>query len=74
MSEMQVMDPSGHTSVKWSAVDDEETEVAKATFDAMTARGYRAFHITGEGGKGRRMTSFDPAAEAIILIPHLVGG
>lgn len=74
MSMMEVMDPTGHTEVNWDAENADEVEVARETFDRMTARGYRAFRTDGKGGQGTRMGSFDPAAESIILVAHLQGG
>lgn len=72
--EMQVMDPTGHTTVKWDPKKSDDVEVARTTFDAMKAKGYNAFHVRMRGSPGERMTSFDPTAKSMILIPQLVGG
>jgi hypothetical protein len=68
---MQVLDPTGHTSVKWDADKLAEVEVARKIFDEMTAKGYSAFRA---GKNGARMTTFDPTAEKVVLVPHLRGG
>lgn len=74
MSEMQVMDPTGHTTVKWDPKSPDEVEVAKAVFKKMRKKGYSAFRTKLTGGKGERMDEFDPSAKNLILIPQLVGG
>lgn len=68
---MQVLDVTGHTEVKWNPNIKEEVDVAKATFKAMTKKGYRAFEAGDNGGQ---MDDFDPKIGRIILLPQLVGG
>lgn len=74
MSLMEIMDPTGHTEVNWDQGSEDEIEVARETFNRMTERGYRAFRTDLKGNQGTRMTEFDPAAESLILVPHLQGG
>jgi hypothetical protein len=71
MSHMQILDPTGHTSVKWDADVPAEVEAARKVFTEMTAKGYHAFRA---GKNGARMREFDPSAEKVVLVPHLVGG
>lgn len=73
-NEMQIMDPTGHTTVKWNPNDDDDVAVAEATFNQMTAKGYSAFRVTRLGGKSERLRAFDPDAKAMILVPQLQGG
>lgn len=72
--QMQIMDPTGHTTTAWDPAVPDEVAAARATFDAMTAKGYRAFHVGRRGQQDRPMGTFDPAAEQMILIPQLRGG
>jgi trans-aconitate methyltransferase len=74
MGYMEIMDPTGHTKQIWSADKEAEVEAARAVFDNLTAAGYRAFHVKKDGEEGRRMETFDPAAEKMILLPQLRGG
>lgn len=74
MSEMNVMDPTGHTKHIWDANNEAEVEAAEALYDSLTAKGYRAFHVKKDGEEGKRMDSFDPEAEKMILVPQLKGG
>lgn len=72
--QMQVMDPTGHTTTAWDPAVPAEVADARATFERMTAQGYQAFHVGRRGQQAERMTSFDPDAEQMILIPQLKGG
>lgn len=74
MSEMQVMDPTGHTTVSWNPKNDNEVEAARKVFKKMTKKGYSAFRTGFAGRKGERLNEFDPDAKNLILIPQLVGG
>lgn len=69
---LQVMDPTGHTTVNWDPGDEDSVAVAAATFKEMTAKGYNAFRVAP--GPGVKMKTFDPTAEKMILVPHLAGG
>lgn len=71
---MDVMDQTGHTTTAWDPGVPAEVAAARATFDAMTAKGYQAFHVGRRGQQSERMTTFDPAAEQMILVPQLQGG
>lgn len=74
MSKMEVMDPTGHTSISWDADVDIEVSIARSAFDEAIKKGYQAFRVRGEDQKGERLTAFDPEAEKILLIPQLKGG
>lgn len=71
---MEVMDPTGHTSVRWDPDNDDEVKAAEATFDAMKAKGYSAFRVEMAERRGARLDRFDPTAAKMILVPQLVGG
>lgn len=71
---MQIMDRTGHTSITWDADKPVEVEVARTTFQRLTSEGYNAFEVESGDRQGRRMREFDPKAEKIMMVPHLVGG
>jgi len=73
MSEMQVLDRTGHTKVEWDPENDAEVASARAMFTDMTGRGYRAF-AAGNGKPGRRLDTFDPDVAEMVLVPHIQGG
>lgn len=72
--QMEVLDATGHTTTAWNPDNAAEVAAARAMFDAMTGKGYRAFHIGKRGQQAARMDEFDPAAEQMILVPHVAGG
>lgn len=45
---MEVMDPSGHITLTWSADDPESVENARAEFDRLQACGYAFFTTADE--------------------------
>lgn len=71
---MQIMDRTGHTSITWDADKAVEVGVARDTFDKLIKEGYRAFRVEGTDNRGERITTFDPKAGKIMMVPHLVGG
>jgi hypothetical protein len=75
---MNILDQTGHTTHGWDANNAGEVAIAKDAFDAAVKRGYNAFRVTegkdGESRRGERMTTFDPDAEKMILMPQLQGG
>lgn len=78
---MQVMDPTGHTTVTWNPEDTDSINQARAEFRRLIRSGYQAFRMNaGMDGaavvetKGERITEFDPEAGKVMMIPQLVGG
>lgn len=71
--EMQILDKTGHSQLKWDPDNREEVESARAMFDAMSGRGFRAF-ASDNGRPGRRIDTFDPAVARMVFVPHLAGG
>lgn len=72
--EMNVLDTSGHTKVTWNRNVPAEVEIAKAAYESSVAKGGQAFTIRSDGNQGRRLDSFDPNAEQIMMVPRLQGG
>jgi hypothetical protein len=75
MSDMHVLDRTGHTKITWTPGNDEEVDNARDMFNDLTRNNrYRAFRA-GEGdAKGRRVDRFDPEAGTLIMVPHIAGG
>lgn len=71
---LKVMDQTGHSKITWRRDNEEEVAIARTMFDEMISKGKSAFRVGSDGGKGERITSFDPRAEAIIIVSQLVGG
>jgi hypothetical protein len=75
MSDMHVLDRTGHSTVTWDPEKPIEVEVAKSMFKRLIEQGYNAFRV-GEGIaiQGERIKEFDPQAGKIMMVPQLVGG
>jgi len=74
MGYMEIMDQTGHTRHIWDSDNEAEVEAARALYNSLTGRGFRAFHVNKSGEEGTRMDSFDPDAEKMIMVPQLRGG
>lgn len=71
---MSMMDDSGDTKATWDSDNEAEVAAARRTFDELKAKGYSAFRVNKKGDQGEEMKSFDPGAEAVIMVPRMVGG
>lgn len=71
---MHVMDRTGHTTHEWDPEKPVEVGVAKDMFYKLTKEGYSAFEIEADGEQGKRVTTFNPKAGKLMMVPHLVGG
>ena len=74
---LSIMDISGHAELHWDVNDSESVEDAEEMFDDLIDKGYQAFetsYVAGNPGKGRKLTSFDPTLQEIIMIPPVAGG
>lgn len=74
MSDMHVMDRTGHTTITWDAAISVEVNMAKEAFNKLIKEGYQAFRVEGNDNRGARITEFDAKAGKIMMVPHLVGG
>lgn len=72
--EMEVLDSTGHTRTTWDGENEAEVSAARAQFEQLTKKGYKAFRVKRDGGEGEPMKSFDPDAEKMILVPPVAGG
>lgn len=74
MSDMHIMDQTGHSTITWDPTKPIEVDVARDAFDKLIRERYNAFRVEGADNQGARMTSFDPKAGKIMMVPQLVGG
>lgn len=72
--EMAVLGAEGDTRIMWDPERPAEVEAAGAAFDRLMREGYTAYAVTDDGERGRRVDTFDPALQALILVPRIVGG
>lgn len=74
MGTMHELNKTGDTKTMWDPRNSEEVENARRTFDDLMSRGFSIFNVDSAGGKGVRMTKFDPKAGKLIAVPAIVGG
>jgi hypothetical protein len=72
--ELCILDRTGDTKIIWDSTKKDEVSNAKRTFDDLKKKGYMAYAVKKDGGKGELLHDFDEEAEKIILAPRLVGG
>ena len=74
MGELAILDKTGDTKVIWDPSNKDEREAAKAQFDHLIEKGFRAYLVKKDGEKGSLISEFDPFAGKIIMVPKIVGG
>ena len=72
---LRIMGKPGDTKQIWNRDNAVEVEAARRTFDDLVGkRGYFAYKVRPGGDKGEQIKTFDPSAEAVILVPPMKGG
>jgi hypothetical protein len=71
---LHVLDASGDSRTIWNPENQDEVDAAKATFDRLKGKGYLAYSVDEDGGRGEVMQRFDPHAGRIIMSRPLAGG
>jgi len=72
MSDMNVLDRTGHTTHSWNPKDASEVEAARALFDTLVGKRYQAFR--SDRHPSERLKAFDPSVGEITFVPQLAGG
>ena len=73
-SVLEIIDPTGDTKLEWARGNAIEVDAARASFDLHKKKGYIAYKMGADGSRGEVITTFDPAAERIIMAPPVQGG
>lgn len=71
---MSILDPTGHSEIKWDAENEDEVEVAKEHFKKLKKKNYLSFKADKKGEQGEQITEFNKKHEHIIMVPQLRGG
>ncbi len=74
MCEMEIVSNAGHKREMWDSENADEVASARATFESLTKKGYKASRVKKNGEKGEPMTTFDPHAEAMLITGPITGG
>jgi len=74
MGELRVMGAEGDVRSTWDVENKDSIQVARDQFNDLTKKGWTAYSVNKDGSKNKKITSFDPKAGAIIMVPKVVGG
>lgn len=74
MGELRYLSGKGDSKVIWDPTNADEVEAAKAQFDILKGKGYKAFSVQKDGAKGKPMSKFRKTAGRIIMVPQIAGG
>jgi hypothetical protein len=65
---------AGDIPLDWNPADPASVGLAREAYGKAIALGFKAYRMDARGKQGSPMSSFDPAAENLLLIPPIVGG
>lgn len=71
---LSVLDHTGDTRIEWDEESPAEVAAAEEHFKTMLKKGYLAYTVDRQGGRGQQIREFDRTAERIIMSPALQGG
>lgn len=74
VGELNIMDRSGHTQMKWSMDRLEEIAAAEDAFNRLITKGYSAFGSKTGAMPKESLYTFDSSMEEIVMVPRIVGG
>lgn len=74
MSTLEAMDRTGDTKIEWDHDVPDEVDAARATFDRLKDKRYRAYREDADGRNREIIHRFAPDADRIIMAPQTVGG
>lgn len=72
--ELAVIDSTGDTKTIWDSRNKDEVDAARAQFNALKKKGYLAYTVSKDGGKGEVIHEFDEKLEKVIMSPPMAGG
>lgn len=68
------MSSQGDIKHTWNPKKPEEVREAQLMFEALIAKGFRAFTMKRGGLTGDLMNGFDPTARRVLFVPPMQGG
>ena len=71
---MKILNNTGDDRIIWDKDDGQEAKEAKAKFEELIKKGYKAYSVDVNGQKNRRIEEFDVDAEEILMIPPTAKG
>lgn len=74
MGEISILCSEGDQKVVWDPDNEDQTEVAKLTFDKLKEKSYKAFAVGKKGQPKKEIKKFDPKSGKLIMVPPMAGG
>ena len=74
MGELRILSSEGDTKMMWHPNNEDEVEVAEASFNKLINKGYAAFSVKKDGEQDEQIYEFNPGLGRIIMVPPLEGG
>ena len=71
---MKILDETGDTRLTWDKENGKEAKEAKAKFEELIGKGWKAYSVTATGQKKRNIEEFDVDAQEILMISPTVKG
>jgi hypothetical protein len=71
---MRVLCDEGDQKVVWDPDNEDQTEVAKMTFDKLKEKKYTAWLVDKKGEAKKEIKKFNPKTGSLIMIPAVAGG
>lgn len=69
-----ILDPTGHTEVKFDPADPVAVASVREQFDAIMSSQHGLAYTMENGQKGAVIHSFDPTAKETYVTPQIAGG
>jgi hypothetical protein len=70
----RILSQNGDDRVIWDRRDKNQVKEAFKKFKELIKKGFSAYAATSSGGRGHKITEFNPGLEEIILIPSTIPG
>ena len=71
---MKILSESGDDRIVWDSDNGLEAKEAKAKFEELMKKGYKAYSVDSRGNKNRRIEEFDVEAEEVLMVPPTAKG
>jgi hypothetical protein len=71
---LKILDVTGDTRITWDKENGKEAKEAKAKFEELLGKGWKAYSVDSKGNKNRKIEEFDVDAQEILMIPPTAKG
>jgi hypothetical protein len=71
---LKILDVTGDTRITWDKENGKEAKEAKAKFEELLGKGWKAYSIDAKGNKNHKIEEFDVDAQEIIMVSPTAKG